>query len=61
MTRLPGRGDLLPAGHAVARVLLATLVILVFVAALVLAGLLRNDELAFAGMISDTFRSWLLP
>jgi hypothetical protein len=61
VTRLPGRGDSLPAGHAVARVLLATLVILLFVAALVLAGLLWNDELAFAGMISDTFRSWLLP
>jgi hypothetical protein len=41
--------------------LLAILVILLLVAALVLAGLLWGDELAFAGMISDKFRSWLLP
>jgi hypothetical protein len=61
MTRLRGHGDLLPTGHAVARLLLAILVILLLVAALVLAGLLRSDELAFARMISDTFRGWLLP
>ena len=61
MTRLPGRGDSLPVGHAVARRLLAILVIMLPAAALVLAVLLRSGELAFAGMISDTFRSWLLP
>jgi hypothetical protein len=61
MKRLPEHGDLLPVGHAVARILLAILVILLLVAALVLAGLLWSDELAFAGMISDKFRSWLLP
>jgi len=61
MTRLPGQGDLLPTGHVVARVLLAILVILLLVAALVLAYLLRSDELAFAERISDTFRSWLVP
>ena len=61
MTRLPGHGDLLPTGHAVTRVLLAILVIFLLVAALVVAGLLWSDELAFAGMITDTFRSWLLP
>jgi hypothetical protein len=61
MTRLPGHEDLLPTGHAVARLLLAILLILLLAAALVLAGLLRSDELAFAEMISDTFRGWLLP
>jgi hypothetical protein len=61
MMRLPGHGDLLPTGHAVARLLLAMLVILLLAATLVLASLLRSGELAFAYTIADTFRSWLLP
>jgi hypothetical protein len=60
MTRVPGRGDPLPTGHVVASASLALLVTLLLVAALVLACLLRSDELAFAGMISGTFRSWLV-
>ncbi len=61
MTRLPGHGDLLPTGHVVARILLVILVSLLLMGALVLVGLLWSEELAFAGTISDTVKSWLLP
>ncbi len=59
MMRFPWQGDL-PAGHAIARIVLASLVVLLLAGGLGLAIVEWSDEMAFARMISNTFRSWLV-
>jgi len=59
MTRFSWQDDL-PAGHAIARIVLACLVVLLLAGAVTLAIIQWSDEMAFARTVSDTFRNWLV-